>query len=64
MLEVGLVAGVTATLALVVLAYYIAVATYRLGLDPDNHGIPVVTSASDLTSMVALTMALVAFGLA
>jgi mgtE-like transporter len=64
MIEVGVVAGIVATLVLVVLAYYVAIATYRLGLDPDNHGIPVVTCASDLTAMVALLIALVVFGLA
>jgi mgtE-like transporter len=51
-------------LVLAVIAYYVAVATYRLGLDPDNHGVPIVTSASDLTAMIALTIALVAYGLA
>jgi mgtE-like transporter len=64
MLAVGVLAGLMATLVLVVLAYYIAIATYRVGLDPDNHGVPVVTSASDLAGMVALTLALVALGLA
>ncbi len=64
MLAVGVVAGLMATLVLIVLAYYIAIATYRVGLDPDNHGVPVVTSASDLVGMIALTLALVAFGLA
>lgn len=64
MVQVGVVAGIVATLVLVVLAYYVAIATYRLGLDPDNHGIPVVTCASDLTAMVALLIALVVFGLA
>jgi mgtE-like transporter len=64
MLEVGVVAGIVATLVLIVLAYYVAIATYRMGLDPDNHGIPVVTCASDLTAMIALLIALVAFGLA
>jgi mgtE-like transporter len=49
---------------LVVLSYYVAIATYRLGLDPDNHGVPVVTCVSDLTAMVALLFALVVFGLA
>ena len=48
MLEVGVVAGIVATVLLVILAYYVAIGTYRLGLDPDNHGVPVVTSASDL----------------
>lgn len=64
MIEVGVVAGIVATVLLVALAYYIAIATYRLGMDPDNHGIPVVTSASDLTAVFALSIALVAFGLA
>jgi mgtE-like transporter len=64
MIEVGVVAGIVATLVLVILAYYVAIATYRLGLDPDNHGVPVVTCASDLTAMVALLIALVVFGLA
>ncbi|HYZ91394.1 MAG TPA: magnesium transporter, partial [Actinomycetota bacterium] len=40
MIGVGVVAGVVATLVLVILGYYVAIATYRLGLDPDNHGIP------------------------
>lgn len=64
MLQIGLMAGITGTLVLVVIAYYVAIATYRLGLDPDNHGVPVVTSTSDLVAMVALTIALVAFGVA
>lgn len=64
MLEVGVVAGIAATIVLVILAYYVAIGTYRVGLDPDNHGVPVVTSASDLTAMVALSIALVVFGLA
>lgn len=63
MLEVGLVSGLVATLVLVILAYYVAIATYRIGLDPDNHGVPVVTSASDLAGMIALTLAMVTFGL-
>lgn len=64
MIEVGVVAGIVATILLVALAYYVAIASYRLGLDPDNHGIPVVTSASDLLAILALTIALGVFGLA
>jgi mgtE-like transporter len=64
MLEVGVVAGLIATVVLVVLAYYVAVATFRIGLDPDNHGVPVVTSASDLLGVLALIIALLIFGLA
>ncbi len=64
MVGVGVVSGLVATLVLVVLGYYVAIATYRLGLDPDNHGVPVVTSASDLLAIIALTIALGVFGLA
>lgn len=63
MVKVGLIAGVGATLVLSVIAYYVAIATYRLGLDPDNHGVPVVTSTSDLAAVIALSIALVAVGL-
>lgn len=64
MIEVGVVTGIVATVFLVALAYYVAIASFRLGLDPDNHGIPVVTSASDLLAILALTIALGVFGLA
>ena len=45
-----------------VVAYYGAIATYRLGLDPDNHGIPIVTSSLDLLGAFALILAFVIFG--
>src|SRR5437868_3172554 len=47
MIGVSLLAGVFATTAAVLVGYYGAVATYRLGLDPDNHGIPIGTSRLD-----------------
>jgi mgtE-like transporter len=64
MLQVGLLAGFMVTAVLVVLAYYVAIATYRLGLDPDNHGIPILTSTSDLLAVIALIIALAIVGLA
>ncbi len=64
MIEVGLLAGIMTTAVLMILAYYAAVATYRLGLDPDNHGVPLVTSASDLLAILALIVSLVVVGLA
>jgi mgtE-like transporter len=47
----------------VVLAYFTAVAAYRLGLDPDNHSIPIVTATLDLFGAFALILAIVAMGL-
>jgi mgtE-like transporter len=64
MLGIGLLAGIGATCVLVLLGYYVAVASFRMGLDPDNHTVPIVTSTSDLTAVIALTLALVAFGVA
>jgi mgtE-like transporter len=43
--------------------YYAAVATFRLGLDPDNHGIPIVTSSLDLLGAFSLVLAIVILGL-
>ncbi len=37
-----------ATTFAVLVGYYAAVVTYRLGMDPDSHAIPVVTSSLDL----------------
>jgi len=36
------------------LGYFTAVLTYRLGYDPDNFGVPVVTSSIDLVGATAL----------
>ena len=36
---------------------------HRLGLDPDNHGIPIVTSSLDFLGAVSLILAIVILGL-
>ena len=64
MVAVALLGGVIATAAVVVIAYYGAIAAYRLGLDPDNHGIPMVTSSMDLLGAFALVLAIVILGIA
>ena len=63
MLGVSLLAGFVATTASVVVGFYSAVATYRLGLDPDNHGVPLVTSSLDLLGALSLILAIVILGL-
>src|SRR5262249_24986342 len=63
MIGVSMLAGVFATTAAVAVGYYGAVATYRLGLDPDNHGIPIVTSSLDFLGAVSLILAIVIPGL-
>jgi mgtE-like transporter len=63
MIAVSMLAGVIATTFAVLVGFYGAVAAYRLGLDPDNHGIPIVTSSLDLLGAVALILVIVALGL-
>lgn len=53
-LGLALLAGVLSVLLLVVVAYLTAAASYRFGLDPDNEGIPIVTSAMDLGGLLIL----------
>lgn len=60
MISISLLAGFLVTLGVAVIAYAAAVATFRFGLDPDNHGIPIVTSTVDLIGMVCLVFAIVA----
>jgi len=64
MLALTLVAGAIATTGAVFVAYYSAVISYRFGLDPDNYGIPVVTSTMDLVGALALIATMVILGIA
>ena len=59
---VGL-AAVGAFAFTVLLAYFTAILSYRLGLDPDNHTIPIVTASLDLLGAFALILAIVMLGL-
>jgi mgtE-like transporter len=59
---VSMLAGSMATVLALLVAYYAAVATFRLGLDPDNYGIPMITSSMDFVGVITLVIALLAFG--
>ena len=59
---IAMVAGFFATILSTIVAYLAAVATYRFGLDPDNHGIPIVTSSMDFLGAVTLVATIVLFG--
>jgi mgtE-like transporter len=54
LLATGLLAGVVSVVLLIAVAYTTAAASYRFGLDPDNEGIPIVTSAMDLLGLLVL----------
>jgi mgtE-like transporter len=63
MIAVTVLAGLVATTFAVLVGFYGAVASYRLGLDPDNHAIPIVTSSLDFLGALALILSIVALGL-
>ncbi len=63
MIGVSMLAGSFATTFAVLIGYYSALAAYRLGLDPDSHGIPIVTSSLDLLGALSLILAIVLLGL-
>src|SRR4051794_7119883 len=62
MVLISLIGGFMATVIAVGISYYGAIATYRLGLDPDNHGIPLITSSMDLVGAFTLILAIVIVG--
>jgi mgtE-like transporter len=55
---VTLLAGLLATPILTATAYTAAVASFRFGFDPDNHGIPIVTATMDLAGVLCLVAAI------
>jgi len=63
MFGVVLLAGALATSMTCVVAYGAALVTYRLGWDPDNNGVPLVSSTSDFLGAVSFMVALVILGL-
>ncbi|MEX1162650.1 MAG: magnesium transporter [Nitriliruptor sp.] len=58
LLAVAGLAGLFATALILVVAYAAAVTSFRYGLDPDNHGIPIVTAAMDLLGILCLVGAI------
>ncbi|MBY5164435.1 magnesium transporter [Salsipaludibacter albus] len=58
----SLLGGLFATMVVAVVAYAAAVATFRFGLDPDNHGIPIVTACMDLFGILCLVGAISLMG--
>lgn len=64
MLGISALAGLIATTAAVLAAYYGSTISYRLGLDPDTYGIPIITAMVDLFGFMSLIISLIVFGLA
>jgi mgtE-like transporter len=62
MVGISMLGGLLAFLLLFAVAYYAAAATYHFGLDPDNHGIPIVTATMDFCGVLCLVAAMAVFG--
>ncbi|HKJ55614.1 MAG TPA: magnesium transporter [Nitriliruptoraceae bacterium] len=63
LLLVANLGGFMATVILSAVAYVAAVAAFQFGLDPDNHGIPIVTASMDLLGILCLVAAIGLVGL-
>ena len=62
LVAVSLVGGMIATACALAIGYYGSIATFRLGFDPDNYGIPIMTSSMDLVGALAVILAIALVG--
>jgi mgtE-like transporter len=57
-----LLAGALALPLTLIVGYYLAVVTSRFGLDPDNVGVPIITSVMDLAGVACVLSAMSLLG--
>ncbi len=57
-----LLAGLLVTPLTVLAGYYLAIVTYRFGLDPDNQGVPIITSVMDLAGVAVILIVMTSSG--
>lgn len=62
MVGISVLGGAMASVLLMIVSYSTASATYRLGRDPDNYGIPIVTATMDLLGVLCLVAAISIMG--
>ena len=55
-------AGLIVTPITIVASYYLAIVTYRFGLDPDNQSVPIITSVMDLSGVVVVLFVMTSSG--
>jgi mgtE-like transporter len=58
MLFISLLGGILCTTFLNFASYYIAILSFRFGLDPDNDTIPLITSLTDIVGVLCLLFAI------
>ncbi|MPY92093.1 MAG: hypothetical protein GEV08_03215 [Acidimicrobiia bacterium] len=64
MLALSLVAGAIVMVFVCGVAYFGTLAAYRVGLDPDTYGVPVVTSSVDFGGALVFVVTIVSLGIA
>ena len=57
-----MLAGIALTPITLVVGYYLAVVTFRFGLDPDNQGVPIITSVMDLAGVACVLFVMTSSG--
>jgi mgtE-like transporter len=62
LIGVSVLSGLIVTPITIMLGYYLAVVTTRFGLDPDNQGIPTITSVMDLTGVAVVLFVVTSSG--
>jgi len=58
----SLLSGLIVTPMTIAVGYYLAVITYRFGLDPDNQGVPIITSVMDLAGVACILLVMTSLG--
>jgi mgtE-like transporter len=58
MLFISLLGGILCTAFLNLASYYIAILSFKFGLDPDNDTIPLITSLTDVVGVLCLLFAI------
>ena len=55
-------AGLIVTPITLAASYYLAIGTYRFGLDPDNQSVPIITSVMDLAGIAVVLFVMTSLG--
>jgi mgtE-like transporter len=55
-------AGLLVTPVTLAASYYLAIGTYRFGLDPDNQSVPIITSVMDLAGIAVVLFVMTSLG--
>jgi mgtE-like transporter len=55
-------AGLIVTPVTLAASYYLAIGTYRFGLDPDNQSVPIITSVMDLAGIAVVLFVMTSLG--